>query len=34
MIDTKVTNPGDARMMRLAFHEGFGARDPNQLELF
>ena len=29
-----VTDPALARMMRRAFHEGFGARDPDQLDLF
>jgi hypothetical protein len=34
MIATKVTDQTQARMMRMAFHEGFGTRDPDQLELF
>jgi hypothetical protein len=34
MIATKVKDQTQARIMRLAFHEGFGERDPDQLELF
>jgi hypothetical protein len=33
MIAGRGTDHGEARMMRLAFHEGFGARDADQLEL-
>jgi hypothetical protein len=34
MIDVAKVLPDIARQMRLAFHEGYGERDPDQLELF